>query len=95
MAVSDGTPLFAIYLWVIVGNGFRYGEGYVYISTAFSIAGFTAVLLTSAWWMEHEEIGISLIILLILLPAYIAILLRKLYEAIMKANHASQAKWPT
>ncbi|MET0118689.1 MAG: ATP-binding protein [Sedimenticola sp.] len=87
-----GTPLFAIYLWVIVGNGFRYGERYVYISTAFSIAGFTAVLLTSEWWIEHQEIGISLIILLILLPAYIAVLLRKLYEAIMKANHASQAK---
>ncbi|MES9872938.1 MAG: ATP-binding protein [Candidatus Sedimenticola sp. 6PFRAG7] len=87
-----GTPLFAIYLWVIVGNGFRYGERYVYISTIVSITGFSAVILTSDWWQQHEEIGISLIILLILLPAYIAVLLRKLYEAIMKANHANQAK---
>lgn len=87
-----GTPLFAIYLWVIVGNGFRYGERYVDISTLLTIAGFSAVLFFSTYWQQHFEIGISLLLLLIMLPMYIKVLLRKLYEAIQKANQANEAK---
>lgn len=87
-----GTPLFAIYLWVIVGNGFRYGEKYFDISTLLTIAGFSAVLLFSAYWQQHSEIGISLLLLLIVLPLYIKVLLRKLFEAIQKANQANEAK---
>ncbi|MCW9089442.1 MAG: ATP-binding protein [Gammaproteobacteria bacterium] len=87
-----GTPLFVIYLWVIVGNGFRYGEKYVDISTALSFVGFGAVLFFGSYWQQHFEIGISLLLLLIMLPLYIKVLLRKLYEAIQKANLANEAK---
>ena len=87
-----GTPLFSIYLWVIVGNGFRYGEKYVDISTLLTIAGFSGVLFFSNYWQQHFEIGVSLLLLLIMLPMYIKVLLRKLYEAIQKANQANEAK---
>lgn len=87
-----GTPLFAIYLWVIVGNGFRYGERYVDISMALTFVGFSSVLLLSDYWQEHVDIGISLLLLLIMLPLYIKVLLRKLYVAIQKANQANEAK---
>ena len=93
LALTDkyGTPLFAIYLWVIVGNGFRYGEKYVDISTGLSLLGFGTVCFVSDYWRQHSEIGISLLILLIVLPMYIKVLLRKLYEAIQKANQANEA----
>lgn len=87
-----GTPLFAIYLWVIVGNGFRYGEKYVDIGTILAITGFSAVLFFSKYWQQHVEIGASLLLLLILLPLYIKTLLKRLYAAIEKANQANQAK---
>src|SRR5690606_8513004 len=87
-----GTPLYAVYLWVIVGNGFRYGERYVYAGTLISIVGFSLVIYTSPYWRAQGEIGISLLILLIILPAYIATLLRKLYDAIQRANQANEAK---
>lgn len=87
-----GTPLFAIYLWVIVGNGFRYGERYVDISTLLTFVGFSCVLFFSSYWQQHFEIGVSLLLLLIMLPMYIKVLLRKLYEAIQKANQANEAK---
>jgi len=35
-----GTPLYIVYLWIIIGNGFRYGKPYLYNSLALSIAGF-------------------------------------------------------
>lgn len=87
-----GTPLFAIYLWVIVGNGFRYGERYVFSGTLLSIVGFSAVLFMSDYWQKHFEIGLSLLLLLIMLPLYIRVLLKKLYDAIQKANQANEAK---
>ncbi|MCK5640687.1 MAG: hybrid sensor histidine kinase/response regulator, partial [Gammaproteobacteria bacterium] len=87
-----GTPLFALYLWVIVGNGFRYGEKYVDISTVLSLIGFGTAGIVSEYWQEHSEIGLSLLILLIVLPMYIKVLMRKLYEAIQKANQANEAK---
>jgi two-component system sensor histidine kinase RpfC len=87
-----GTPLFSIYLWVIVGNGFRYGEGYVTTATLVTISGFSAVLMFGDYWQRHFEIGISLLMLLVMLPLYIKVLLRKLYEAIQKANQANKAK---
>ena len=36
-------PWFGVYLWVTLGNGFRYGEKYLYLSTAVSLLGFTYV----------------------------------------------------
>ncbi|MAT49668.1 MAG: hybrid sensor histidine kinase/response regulator [Porticoccaceae bacterium] len=92
LAGGYGTPLFAIYLWVIVGNGFRFGERYVDISMALSLVGFSTVLLFSDYWQQHLDIGVSLLLLLIMLPLYIKVLLRKLYEAIQKANQANEAK---
>ena len=37
---GDSVILFVLYLWVILGNGFRFGTRYLYISQGISIAGF-------------------------------------------------------
>ena len=39
-----GAPLYGIYLWVIFGNGFRYGVRALRQSQALSIAGFAMVV---------------------------------------------------
>ena len=36
------TPLYGVYLWVVVGNGFRYGTRYLYLATALSVTGFVS-----------------------------------------------------
>ena len=36
--------LFAIYLWVILGNGFRYGLKYLYISQIVGLVGFSIAI---------------------------------------------------
>jgi len=45
-----GVPLYIIYLWTIIGNGFRYGKPYLYNSLVLSIVGFGFVLLASDYW---------------------------------------------
>ncbi|MEO1035933.1 MAG: GGDEF domain-containing protein [Pseudomonadota bacterium] len=71
----------AIYLWVTLGNGFRYGIAYLYGCAVLSIAGFGSVFLFSEYWREQQMLSINILILLILIPPYVAGLLKSLREA--------------
>ncbi len=85
-------PLYGFYLWVTFGNGFRYGHRYLYIATLFSVIGFSLVLYASPYWNRHEMLGIGLLLALIVLPLYVATLLKRLHHAIEEAKEANQAK---
>jgi len=89
---GDHVPLFVFYLWVTLGNGFRYGIKYLYISLGVSLAGFTLVTLGSEYWQAHRAFAISLLLILLVLPLYAAFLLDKLHTAIASAKQANEAK---
>jgi len=84
--------LFVFYLWVILGNGFRYGVKYFYISVAIGIVGFLTAILKGSYWQEYREISISLLILITLIPLYSAFLINKLHSAIDMAKKANESK---
>jgi two-component system sensor histidine kinase RpfC len=87
-----GIPIIVVYLWVTMGNGFRYGEKYLLGSTAMSIFGFSLVYAFSEYWSTNRILSISMLIVLSVLPLYMAVLLRKLNDAIVQANEANKAK---
>lgn len=86
--------LFVLYLWVILGNGFRYGPGYLHLSMAVAIPGFVIAITGGSYWQqpEHQPFGWSLLFLLILIPLYSAFLIKKLHVAITTAKQANEAK---
>ncbi len=87
-----GAPWYGVYLWVTLGNGFRYGEKYLYLSGVLSMAGFGTVMFTSPYWHGHMELGFGLVATLLVIPAYSALLIRRLNEAKQQADQASRAK---
>lgn len=89
---QSGVPLLGIYLWVTMGNGFRYGLNYLFLAIIMSVAGFTAVLFTSNFWSSHFTFWVGGLIMLAALPTYMAALLAKLNAAIDHANEANRAK---
>jgi len=89
---EDATPVFGLYLWNSVGNGFRFGARYLYISATLSVIGFMLVLITSDYWALHRTLGIGLLIVLVVIPMYFASLARQLQSALGQAREASQAK---
>ena len=91
-AGEESVPFFLIYLWVILGNGFRYGVGYLYISQAIAVTGFLVVIVWGNYWEEHIIFGVSLFLMLCLLPIYSAFLLKKLHASIQLAKQANEAK---
>ncbi len=87
-----GAPLFIVYLWVTFGNGFRFGTRYLYAAMALSTIGFTVVLATSEYWTTHPSLGVGVLVGLVILPLYVSALIRRLNDAIDRAEKANQAK---
>ncbi len=81
-----GVMLVAIYLWVIFGNGFRYGNRYLYHAQVLSILGFIVVSNVNPYWQTHTAIVQSLIAMLVVLPLYVSKLIARLHEATQKAE---------
>lgn len=87
-----GTPIVAVYLWVIIGNGFRYGPRYLSAATVLSVLMFGLVCTANDFWARHGLFSTGILILMIVLPAYFGILSNRLYRAIQRAEAANQAK---
>ena len=87
-----GAPWYGVYLWVTLGNGFRYGEKFLYVSGVVSLLGFGAVVFTTPYWDTHIELAVGLAVTLLVIPAYSGILIRRLNEARARADLASRAK---
>jgi two-component system, sensor histidine kinase RpfC len=83
---------YPLYLWTIFGNGFRFGVAYLFISTAIGVAGFISVLLVTGYWANHYGASMVLLVGLVMLPAYVSRLIRKLSEAKRQAEVANKAK---
>ena len=85
-------PWYLIYLWVTFGNGFRYGERYLFVSAGISAVGFSAVIATTPFWSDNLLLSIGLLVALLVLPAYVSTLITKLRLAIELAEEANRAK---
>ena len=83
---------FPLILWTLCGNGFRFGLPGLWRSTALGIVGFSTVAATTPFWRESLSLTIGLLIGLIILPAYVSVLIKKLYLAKARAETASRAK---
>lgn len=89
---DTGAPLYGAYLWIIIGNGFRFGKRYLYVAQMLSILGFCFVLVTQTFWQEYPMFGIGLLIWLIIIPPYVSGLIGRLEEASASAEQANATK---
>jgi len=85
-------PLFVVYPWVVIGNGFRYGRGYLHYAQAVAFAGFLAVVALSAYWRDQLVFAAALLLILLAIPFYVSALLARLHAARAEAEAANLAK---
>jgi len=83
---------YPLYLWIIFGNGFRFGNAYLFAATGLGMAGFAAVVFTTPLWHDNLLLSIGLLVGLFILPLYTSTLIRKLSQAKQEAEQANQAK---
>lgn len=89
---EPAAPLYAVYLWVTIGNGMRYGHRYLRIATALASTSFLVVVLVSPYWRANPYLAWGLLLGLIAVPLYFDSLLRALIGARDDARTANEAK---
>ena len=92
VAGGGGAPLYVVLLWVIFGNGFRYGRRYLFAASAVGTVAFGAAIHFNAYWHDKLSLGIGLLVGLVVLPLYISSLLKKLSAARERAEEANRSK---
>ena len=85
-------PLFPVYLWVSFGNGFRFGVPYLYLSASLSLIGFVVAITQSEYWRQSPEVAAGVLLALVILPTYVASLLRRINAERRRAEEASSHK---
>ncbi len=89
---KSGLPLTVIYLWVIMGNGFRYGPRYLFGAMGIGVIGLFYVYAKDPFWQTYPNLFWSELLAITLLPLYMVVLLKKMQKLIEQSNEASQAK---
>ena len=87
-----GAPFFVFYVWLTVGNGFRYGYREMILCAVLSLIGFVSVLFSTKYWQAEYFLSIMGIMLLSIIPVYVAIMLKRLQEAKDLAEQANKEK---
>ncbi|MGI9325203.1 MAG: ATP-binding protein [Pseudomonadales bacterium] len=77
---ESGTMFYPLYLWVIVGNGMRFGVTYLVIALFAAQIGFSTVYFFSDYWRANLELGIALQIAMLVLPLFYLSLVRRLHQ---------------
>ena len=76
-----GAAVGVIYLWITVGNGFRYGVRYLYACAILSLIGFGVVYLSSSYWQQQALLSLNIVLAMLVVPPYVGSLLRSLHVA--------------
>jgi signal transduction histidine kinase len=89
---------YPIFLWVIIGNGIRFGERHLKVAIVTGAVGFGSLLVFNEFWKAHLEIGAGMLLGVLVLPVFFLSVLRRLQTmsqlqiALAKSRLADKAK---
>jgi two-component system sensor histidine kinase RpfC len=89
---AAAVPMYALYLWVIFGNGFRYGQRYLFFSLALSLLGFGFAMYRLPEWRSHPSLAWGLWMGMLAVSLYVSLLMRRLRKTLEIAQAANMAK---
>ncbi|MEP3224386.1 MAG: ATP-binding protein [Parasphingorhabdus sp.] len=84
--------LYPLYLWVILGYGFRFGVKWLGIAAALGTLSFGWTVFSVPYWQENMSLSWGLLIGLVVVPAYCSTLIIKISSATKEAEEANKAK---
>lgn len=85
-------PFFPVYLWVALGNGFRFGRRWLVASMGVFVVGFSWVVVTTPYWQGHGYLAAGLVLGPCVLGLYASALIHTLSNARRLAEQANEAK---
>ena len=92
LAGESGVSMVGVYLFITFGNGFRYGNPYLFTCQALCLIGYWGVVLFAPYWQAHRVAGWSLFVALVVLPFYVSTLIKRIQVSRVRAEEANRAK---
>lgn len=89
---AAAVPMYALYLWVIFGNGFRFGPRYLHYSLGLSLAGFGLAMYSLPQWRSNPSLAWGLWVGMLAVSLYVSHLIQRLRKALETAEAANMAK---
>jgi two-component system sensor histidine kinase RpfC len=89
---EHGAVVLGVYLFIIFGNGFRYGRIYLHACQLMGIGGFLLVWKLTPFWWDHPFVFIGVLVAILVLPFYVGNFAERFKEARKRADEANQAK---
>lgn len=83
-----GVLFYVMYLWAIVGGGFRYGVKYLIVATVVSMTGFSVVFSSHPYWQSLGAIPYCLLAGLFVVPAWTLVWMHSKTRAQRRAQQA-------
>ncbi len=75
-----GVIFYPLFLWIIVGNGIRFGQSYFILALVAGQLGFTSLYFFSEYWRTNLTLGISMQIALCILPVFYMSIVKRIHE---------------
>lgn len=93
MVLLDDAGLFVypFYLWIIVGNGMRFGRAYLFSALLLTVIEFGSVLYIHPHWVENLRVGLILMGMIIVLPLFFLVLFERLQLANQRMRERLEA----
>jgi len=85
-------PLFGVLLWVTVGNGLRYGRGYLLLATGLSLTALTAIIAGMPFLQRYPTVALMMLVTALLVPGYVHFLLTRIQDSLHETQAANLAK---
>ncbi|MHB8715719.1 MAG: diguanylate cyclase domain-containing protein [Sulfuricaulis sp.] len=79
-----GLPFLGMFMFNAIGNGLRFGTRYLYLACALGVLGFTFVMMKSDYWAAHQTLDAGILIAMLVVPMYVASLVRNLHAALSR-----------
>jgi diguanylate cyclase (GGDEF)-like protein len=76
-----GLAFYPLFLWVMIGNGLRYGQHHMQVATLLGLLGFTGAMASSGFLWAQPSAYIGLTAGLVLMPKFFLVMIDRLAEA--------------
>jgi len=85
-------PAFALLLWIVVGNGLRFGPRTLLVVTVLAFVVVLAAAAENAYWEQAPYLVVTFLATIVMVPMYVFVLLDRLQRAYDAAREANLSK---
>jgi signal transduction histidine kinase/CheY-like chemotaxis protein len=85
-------PMYAIIMWVTVGNGLRFGSRYMIVAAVMAQITLAIITMLTPYWQANPPLVVTLSLTALIVPLYIRTLQRSTEQARRDAEEANAAK---